>query len=486
METPATPDLGEPHLRARLPQSIPHPIEEPIPAAQVSPTERQRWLYSIANLGNAIPYQMINFLLFFYVDIKGLPVPMASIVMVAYAIWDSINNPVMGYLSDNTQSRWGRRIPYMLFGVVPYAVFFVLIWLPPFEGVTQPYLLLAYLVGITFAWEALGTIMATAYFSLLPEMFRTYHDRIKVAVSMNMMQVIGLLVGLALTPWLANQVGWPQTALAYALVVVVAYFFGLTGMFERPQPAAAKPMPLLNGLRLTLMNPAFLTASISQTFRFVSGNVLTTGVMFYVVHSLGRPESFGSVVMGAAFVVTALALRPWRIFIAARFDARKTLMIANAVMAVAIIPMGFATSTPIILLGAAGVGLGLAGLILMGDVIMADVVDEDHVRTGLRREGVYYGLSKLIMKMSTSIAAVIFTWVTAAYGYIPGAAAQAESVGLGFRVYISVPVVVCSLLAVAALYFYPLHGARLQAVKDALVHQGQQSYASEPPIGERA
>jgi hypothetical protein len=70
------------------------------------PTVGQRWLYSLANMGNTIPYQMANFFLFFFTDVRRLPVAIASSVMFAYSIWDAVNNPIMGYISDRTKTRW--------------------------------------------------------------------------------------------------------------------------------------------------------------------------------------------------------------------------------------------------------------------------------------------------------------------------------------------------------------------------------------------
>ena len=173
-------------------------------------------------------------------------------------------------------------------------------------------------------------------------------------------------------------------------------------------------------------------------------------------------------ILGVAFIVSALTLEIWRRIVANRFEARTTLMIANAVMAVSVIPLGFAANTTTAAIASAGLGLGLAGLILLGDVIVADVIDEDEVKTGQRREGMYFGMSKFIMKLSGSIVALWFGWIAPAYGYDSSLDIQPESVAAGFRIFMTVPVIVSSILAIIALFFYPLYGERLQAVKDTL------------------
>jgi GPH family glycoside/pentoside/hexuronide:cation symporter len=143
-------------------------------------------------------------------------------------------------------------------------------------------------------------------------------------------------------------------------------------------------------------------------------------------------------------------------------------MIANAVMGVSVIPLGIAPNGTTAAIAAAGPGLGLAGLILMGDVIVADVIDEDEVKTGQRREGMYFGMSKFIMKLSGSIVALWFGWIAPAYGYDSALEIQPETVAAGFRVFMTVPVIVSSILAIIALIFYPLYGERLKEIKDTL------------------
>ena len=442
-------------------------------AGIVSPTKKQRWLYSIANLGHVIPTQMVGFVLFFFTDIKRLPVVIASGVMFAYSIWDAINNPIMGYISDRTKSRWGRRIPYIKFGAVPFALSLLLIWLAPYDGVEQTTALMLYMIFVPFLWEGLGTMTTTAYYSLLPEMFATYEDRTKVAVSMNVIQVIGLFIGMAGTPVLTDMIGWVPTAAIFAGITIITYYVGLPGMFERKSSVEAASVPFFEALKATFINQSFISIVISQTFRFVGTGTLTTGVLFYVKYSLDAGESFGSVILGVAFIVSAITLELWRRLVANKVEARTTLMIANGVMAVSVIPLGFATNTVTAAIASAGLGLGLSGLILMGDVVVADVIDEDEVKTGQRREGMYFGMSKFIIKLSGSIVALWFGWIAPAYGYDSALEVQPLSTAAGFRVFMTVPVIVSSILAIAALFFYPLHGERLQQVKEALKVKGK-------------
>ncbi|MGD9316053.1 MAG: MFS transporter, partial [Anaerolineae bacterium] len=170
-------------------------------------------------------------------------------------------------------------------------------------------------------------------------------------------------------------------------------------------------------------------------------------------------------VLAAAFIAAGLALWPWRQWVANRTEPRTTLMLAYALMGLAVIPLGFVTSVVGAVLCAILIGIALAGLILMGDVIVADVVDEDEMKTGQHRAGMYFGMSSLIITLSGALVSVVFGLLMPAYGYDSSLATQPASVGTGFRIFMTVPSVIGSVLAVVALVFYPLHGARLREVK---------------------
>lgn len=432
-------------------------------------TNKQRWLYSIANLGNTIPYQAVGaVILFFYTDVKNLPATWAATVMTIYAIYNALNNPILGYLSDRTRTRWGRRIPYMLFGTVPYVLAFALLFFVPFDGLDQPVPLLLYFIIGLFIWEGLGTAVSTGYYSLMPEMFRDYKERTDVAVRMNIVQTVGLLIGAALPTYLAATFGWPLMGVIFAVVAAVAMYVGLPGMVEHPDVMEKAYIPVIPALKATLVNRSFVTVVIAQTMRFFATNTLASGMVFYMKYSLGADPGMTSVVLATAFIAAGIALWPWRQLVANRLEPRATLMLAYLLTGVSVLPLGFVTSTTGAILGAALVGVALAGLILMGDVIVADVVDEDQVKTGQVRAGMFFGMSHFLTTLSSALVAIVFGLLLPAYGYDTALEVQPETVNTGFRIFMTIPPLIGSLLAVLALWFYPLHGKRLKEVKERL------------------
>lgn len=448
-------------------------------------TNRQRWLYAVANLGNVIPYQAVGaVVLFYYTDVKHLPATWAAVVMTVYAFYNAFNNPVLGYLSDRTKTRWGRRVPYMLFGMLPEAIFFAFLFFAPFDGRQSPMALVVWFSVGLFMWEGLATAVSTGYYSLLPEVFRSYDERTDVAARMNIIQTAGLLVAAALPAALAGWIGWPAMGACFAALAAAAMYIGIPSMARMGKDAAAREdeesLSLVPALKATLVNRSFLTVTIAQTMRFYATNTLATGMIFFVKYSAGLDVSYASIALGAAFIAAGLAMWPWRMLLGKRFCARTNLLIAYSLMAVAVVPLALVKSFVGLVLASALVGVALAGLIFMGDVILAEVIDEDEVKTGKRRAGMYFGMNSLITTLSSALVAVVFGLLLPAYGYNTALDVQPASVGTGFRIFMTVPTAIGSILAVLALVFYPLHGARLGEVKAALARKQAED---DNPVG---
>lgn len=444
---------------------------------QAKTTPGTQWRYALMNFGMTIPAQASSFLLLYYVDHQKLNPLWAATIMTIFAVYNAIDNPVIGFLSDRTRSKAGRRIPYIRYGAVPTLLAFALMFNTPFNGVTSAVPLVLYFIVTWWLWETSGTAVGTGYYSLLPEMFRTYPERTSVAWRMNLVQTVGLLVGLALPPLLADKLGWGVMATLFAVLSGITIFIALPALFERPESQEAAALPLADALKATFTNRSFLTVVAAQTMRFLTTGTLAAGMGFYVKYTLGvNSGSVTTALLAAAFITAGAALYPWRKFVASRYDARTTLMFAFVVTALAVSLLLFVKNMagmwPVTIL----FGLGLSGMILMGDVILADVIDEDEVNTGQRREGMYFGLSGFITTLSSALTSLMFGWVAAHYGYNPKLTVQPATVAEGFRLFMTVPPIAGAFLAVVLLYFYPLRGQRLEQIKEimALRHAGRE------------
>jgi GPH family glycoside/pentoside/hexuronide:cation symporter len=438
-------------------------------ATEFATSTKTRIMYSLVSLGVATISEAIAGVIAFYiVDVKNLPVTWYSTFWFFYTIYNAFNNPALGFLSDRTRSRWGRRIPYVFFGGLPYAVAFALIFTAPFDGKDNPVSLLIYFGTMIVIWEGLYTAIATGYYGLLPEMFGTYRERTDVAAKMNIFQTVALVLGAALPPLLASILGWSGMAILLAVISVIAIYVGYPSLFEREDLKTDTSFPFGEALKATFLNRSYLTAAGAQSMRFFATGTLQAGILFYLKYSLKVDEGLATVILGIAFLMAMLTLYPWRSWVANKLDSRRTLMLANAVMILGIVPMGFSPNLTFTYAAAVVLGIGLGGLVLIGDVIMTEVVDEDEVKTGHQRAGMYFGMSGFLITLSGLLVSSVFGLLMPAFGYDTLLKVQPATVDLGFRIFLTVPTTIGFLLAITLLWLYPLHGKKLVDIREAL------------------
>ena len=441
---------------------------------QLATSSKTRIMYAVTSLGVSIPSEAVAGIMAFYiVDVKNLPATWFSAFWLVYTLYNALNNPTLGYFSDRTRSRWGRRLPYILFGGLPYGVMFALLFTAPFDGRTNPTGLLVYFGICIIIWEGLYTALATGYYGLLPEMFGTYRERTDAAAKMNIFQTIALVFGAALPPMLAEVLGWSGMASLLAVISVVAIYMGYPFLFERKDLKTDTSFPFFSSLKATFINLSYWTAAGSQAMRFFATGTLQMGMLFYMKYSMKVDESQATIIFGIAFLVAMISLYPWRNWVANKLDSRRTLMLANAVMILGLIPLGFAPSITLAYFAAVIIGIGLGGLVLIGDVIMTEVVDEDEIITGHQRAGMYFGMSGFIITLSGLLVASSFGIMMPAFGYDTLLDVQPASVDLGFRLFLTIPTTIGFLLAILLLWLYPLHGKRLQEVQAAVAAKRQ-------------
>jgi GPH family glycoside/pentoside/hexuronide:cation symporter len=279
---------------------------------------------------------------------------------------------------------------------------------------------------------------------------------------------VALIIGAALPPFLANVLGWSGMAWVLAVISVIAIYVGYPSLFERPELKTDTSFPLGEALKATFLNRSYLTAAGAQMMRFVATGTLQTGILFYLKYSLKVDTGLSTAILGIAFLVAMISLYPWRNWVANRFDSRRTLMLANAIMILGIVPMGFSPNIAFTYAAAVVLGIGLGGLVLIGDVIMAEVVDEDETKTGHQRAGMFFGMSGFLITLSGLVVSSVFGLLMPAFGYDTLLAEQPATVDLGFRIFLTVPTTIGFLFAIFLLWLFPLHGDYLKKIKETL------------------
>jgi GPH family glycoside/pentoside/hexuronide:cation symporter len=423
--------------------------------------------YSSGSLAAALAYQAFGtYVMFFYLDVAKLSPALYGLGFFLYGLWNAINDPLLGQLSDRTRTRWGRRTPYIALGALPLAFAFYLVWTPPF-GPDRMAALFAYFLGVIFVFDTLFSLVILNWTALFPEIARTLRERAEVAAWREAFSIIGLILGIALPPVIYEAWGWRALGMLFGLLTAASLAVAVWGGRERPEFSRDRPLGLREALSHTVRNHSFVTIVLANTFIQFAFVVLTATVPFYVKYVLGGGAIETSIMLGATFVMALPMVYGWA-GIAVRRGARWALMASTVLFALALIPFAFVRTFVGGMITTTLMGAGLAGLIVLVNVLIADVCDEDELRTGTRREGMYFGINGLFIRLAISLQALVVSGMLHFGGYDAYLPTQPAGAILAFRVLMTAIPIAALALSWLCLKAYPLHGERLDAVRSAV------------------
>lgn len=376
------------------------------------------WVYSLGMLALMIPGQAFSsYFSYFYVEKLGLAVGLATLARTIYIIWDATNDPIFGYLSDGTRSRWGRRKPWIIGSLPLFMLFFVGVFAAPESLQGQE--LFIWLVLSLVLFETTAAIQWVNYGALFPELYQGDKARASASAIQQGYQIVGILIGTSLTPLIFVALGFFQMAFFFSLLYGVLMLTCMALVRENPQAQAAPPLSFLEAFKQTLTNRQFWVFNIANSFAQTVNGLLGSMIPFYAKYALKIPESQVSLLLAAIFlsVIPLVPLWAWAV---RRFGAKPAWQLAMAVYGLSVIPLAFAQG----LWGGIAAGIlvstGLAGFLVTPPVLGARIIDQDALRTGRRREGIYGAVGGFITRSSGFLAILAFWLVGIVYGYQSG------------------------------------------------------------------
>ncbi len=432
-------------------------------------THFQKLAYAFGNLGGSLSYQVVStYVQFFYLDVMKLAPPLMAPAMLIYAIWNSLNEPLAGHLSDRTRTRWGRRIPYILFLTLPLSILLALVWLPPTAAAQSQALLFLYFVFALCVFDGLHTLVTLNMTALFPEMYPGLDARAEVSSFRQVFGIVGSILGIAAPPIIYAAIGWGQMGVVFAVITAVTLYVSLAGMRERDTRAAEAPLPFRAALVTTFTNKSFLTYMAFQILLQYAFLLIMAAIPFYAKYVLRETEEKTSFLLFAAFATAFIMVFVWG-WVTTRIGARKAMMAALALFAVTLVPLFFVNTFLQSILTTSALGIALAGLMMLPDILLSDVIDEDEQKTGRRREGMYFGMQGLLIRAGIILQALTLNAVLTATGYDANlsVAAQTPALSVGLRIAVSLIPMLAVGAAALCLLGYPLHGARLTQVHRA-------------------
>ena len=392
-----------------------------LPTAEHQPTssENSPIAYGVGSFGLESLYKVfVGFYMFYYIDELGLAVAMAAIINVVYAIWDAVNDPLVGFLSDNTRTRWGRRRPWLLTGLPFYVGILVLVYAVP-ESMRQGNALFWYALVIFFLFEAAYTIMSVNYNALFPELFQGFRERARAGPYYQGFCMLGELVGFAIPPFIYAQFGFVPMAISFAGIAGISLFLAIIRNKEDPKALKAPTIGLKGAFGDVLKDRPFLLFSIASTFLTFTTGIYTLATPFWVKYTLDAGPQTTSLIFATVFIVAILSVSSWG-KVVRNAGIKQTWLWSIGVMALSAIVFGLASTLIIGGIGAAIAGVGLGGVKVCREMVMANFVDQNLERSGHRREGIYYSLLRVIGKLSKILESLALVLLGVLFGYVSG------------------------------------------------------------------
>jgi GPH family glycoside/pentoside/hexuronide:cation symporter len=235
-------------------------------------------------------------------------------------------------------------------------------------------------------------------------------------------------------------------------------------------------LPLLQAIKSTVKNKSFLTFVLGNMFIQFTFVILQAGMPFYAKYVLKVDGIMVSLLLGIIFIIAIFALYPWT-KIANRRGSKKSIVTSIVIFAISILPFWFAKNFVTGLIIAALVGIGLGGIQLLIDVLISDVIDEDEAKTGTRREGSYFGLNALFIRLAISVQSITMGYVLkfSKYDANLGVGNQPQSAIKGIKMLITVIPLVALICAGICFAMYPLYGEKLKEVKGKVLKMHSQN-----------
>ncbi|QSO47864.1 MFS transporter [Alicyclobacillus mengziensis] len=412
---------------------------------------------------NLVSLAFGTYVQFYYTDVLKGNTEWIGLAVTIQAVYATLLYPFLGYLSDRTHSRWGRRVPFIVYGAVPLGVAFMLVWLAPIPP-SRVLLFTAYFFVTSILYDTLFNLTMVNWSALFPELFQSSKERAYASAWKQMFGIVGLVAGLALPRMIASAIGWPLMGALFGILCIATLLTTIPSMElkRRRQEQLARMavadanmyMPVRQALKYTLVNRSFMTFVGMRFFVQLGFTLLTADLSFYAKYNLGISGTQQSILLLGTLVVALPLVYVWGVIVP-KLGAFGSEVLAITLFGLALIPFIFAKTYVAALVAGLLIGIGLSGILMLTDVLISDVIDADHIATHHRREGMFYSIHGLILSLNTPVQALLTTLVLVLTGYTHSGRQPASAL-FGFRFLITFLPMLSLIIGLLFFIFYPL------------------------------
>lgn len=407
--------------------------------------------YSAPELGMGFMFILVNiYLLKFATDVLLIPPATMGLLFGLSRLWDAGADPVVGFLTDRTRSRFGRRRPWILASALPLSVTFLMLWAPPAALAGRA--LVLWTTCALFVFYTAIAMLETAHAALGAELTDDYHERTRVFGLRRVVFGVGTLAAVAAL-WAFGALPDPRrtglvTGIAGSIVVGVSILWMVARTRERAEFRDRGSDHPGRAFRDVWRNPHARLLLLVFLIQQLGVTALTTIIPFLSEYVLLTPEWTSYFIL--ALFLSALVGVPIWIRLTPRGGKKTGLIGAMAVIGSAIALLWFAGEGDVWLLLVVAIvgGFASAGTDVLFPSIQADVIDWDELATGERKEGAYFAAWSFASKGAGALSSTLVGFALAAIGFAPNAV-QTLGAKQGLRLLAALGPAVCYALGIA-------------------------------------
>lgn len=441
-------------------------------------TNFTKFSFGLGALGKDLCYAMISyFLMIYFTDTVGMaPLFVGNLFLVA-RIWDAFNDPMMGFVVDNTRSKWGKFRPWILLGAVLNSIVMIFMFRKP-AGMTG-FSMYAYFSVMYILWGMTYTVIDIPYWSMLPSLSSTKEERDSMSVIPRIFASLAWLLMGAFAIKMVSMLGNGDDAKGYSMLAVgIAVIFVVTSVitvafvkdrscFGETGDKKAERTTVKDALHVIMANDQ-LKVFIGVVLCYNLVVQLAGGVaIYYFTYVAGDKDLYPIFTTAAQFAeIGALFLFP---VLSKRLSKKQVFAIASfspAIGLVGLVVSGFFAPQNVVIIAVCGVLYKLGSGLTLGatTVMLADVIDYGQVKLGSRNESIIASFQTLLVKTASAVSAWLIGVGLTIVGYVANTEQSAATI-MGMRVLMGVIPAVITVLAFA-IYVkgYKLDGAFLEEI----------------------
>lgn len=408
----------------------------------MSISTKSKLSYGIGAVGKDLACSIIYlYLMFYYTDIVGLSAAFVGSLFLFARIWDAINDPVMGLIIDNTQSRWGKFRPWILAGTLVNSVVMIGVFLcHEFTGVW----LYVYASFSYILWGMTYTMMDIPYWSMIPSLTKEKSEREKIVVIPRLFASIAWLVmgafGLKAIDWLGNgdsAAGFIRISIVIAVFFIISAIVTIVNVKDVVDIKVSSPKIKFKDMVNIIAKNDQLKALIGIVLTFNMAMQLAGGfAIYYFTYTIGNKDLFPVFMMlSGAAEIAGLVLFPKVVASVSRPTVWRLACLFPLLSCIILLLSGMFMPESHFLVGLCGalLKLGSGFSLAMATVMLADVVDYGEYKTGMRSESVIFSVQTMLVKAASAFAGFLIGIGLTIIGYVPNAVQAADTV-FGMRI----------------------------------------------------